>query len=169
VDRLHWLVARQYNLILSDPNLGRSMKITPGTASTCYVLSRIIERIGDHGVRIAKNAEKLMERRLETSEKTSLAESMDIALDLFSRGMDAFSAADLEASHRIIGMTAPLEERCAGMETMAQHHKGEIATALVAVISSIRRIGEYTEDICENTMNHLVAEGMPEPATGPGT
>ena len=82
-----------------------------------------------------------MERRLDTSEKNSLAESMDMALDLFSRGIDAFFSGELEDSHRIIGMTAPLEERCAGMEAMAQHHKGEIATALVAVIGSIRRIG----------------------------
>lgn len=169
VDRLHWLVARQYNLILTDPNLGRSMKITPGTASTYYVLSRIIERIGDHGVRIAGNAGKLMERRLETSEKNSLKESMDIALALFSQGIDAFYAADLEVSHRIIGMTAPLEERCAEMETMAQRHKGEIATALVAIIGSIRRIGEYTEDICENTINHLIAEDVPERVTSSKT
>jgi hypothetical protein len=66
-------------------------------------------------------------------------------------------------------MTTPLEERCDGMEAMAQHHKGEIATALVAIIGSIRRIGEYTEDICENTINHIVAEGMAIPATGPGS
>ena len=168
VDRLHWLVARQYNLILTDPNLGRSMKITPGTASAYYILSRIIERIGDHGVRIAENSETLMERRLEISEKDSLKEAMDIALDLFSRSIDAFYAVDLEASHRIIGMTTPLEQRCAEMAVMAQHHKGEIATVLVSIISSIRRIGEYTEDICENTINHVVAEGMTEPATGSG-
>jgi len=169
VDRLHWLVARQYNLILSDPNLGRSMKITPGTASAYYILSRIIERIGDHGVRIAENAGKLMDRRLETSEKDSLKEAMDIALDLFSRSIDAFYAVDLEASHRIIGMTAPLEARCADMAVKAQHHKGEIATSLVSIISSIRRIGEYTEDICENTINHIVAEGMAETASERGT
>lgn len=34
--------------------------------------------------------------------------------------------------------------------------------ALGSVIGSIQRIGEYTEDICENAINHLVAEGMPE-------
>jgi phosphate uptake regulator len=166
VDRLHWLVARQYNLILSDPNLARSMKITPVTASSCYVLSRLIERIGDHGVRIAENVKKLMEKRLEAAEKDSLKEAMDLALGLFTRGIDAFSAEDLEGSHLIIGMTAPLEERCLLMDAMAQHHKGEIATALVAIIGSIRRIGEYTEDICENTINHIVAEGLPDEGTG---
>jgi phosphate uptake regulator len=159
VDRLHWLVARQFNLILSDPDMARTMKITPSTASRFYVLSRLIERIGDHGVSVAENTGRLMERRLEASEKNSLSEGMHQALDLFVRSIDAFFTGDLEDSHRIIGMVAPLHARCSEMETMAQHHKGETTTALVAIISSIRRLGEYAEDICENTMNHLVAEG----------
>jgi phosphate uptake regulator len=161
VDRLHWLVARQYNLILSDPNLARSMKITQQTASSYYVLSRVIERIGDHAVRIAENAEKLAEKKLETAEKTSLKESMDMALRLFSRGFEAFSVNDPAASEKVIEDAVPLEARCSQMETMAQHHKGEVANAMGAIIGSIRRIGEYTEDICENTINHLVAEGNP--------
>jgi phosphate uptake regulator len=161
VDRLHWLVSRQHNLILTEPALARSMKITPPMASRFYVLSRLIERIGDHGVRIAENALRLLDRRLEASEKHALQEAMDLALDLFARGIDAFFSGDLADSHRIIGMVAPLEERCAGMDALAQHHKGEITTALAAIIGSILRIGEYTEDICENTINHLVAEGNP--------
>jgi len=167
VDRLHWLVARQYNLILSDPNLARSMKITQQTASSYYILSRLIERIGDHAVRIAGNAEKLVEKRLEAPEKVSLKESMDIALGLFTRGFEAFSANDPAASEKVIQATAPLEAKCAEMDLMAQHHKGEVANALGAIIGSIRRIGEYTEDICENTINHLVAEG--NPVQGQGT
>ncbi|HMA04532.1 MAG TPA: PhoU domain-containing protein [Methanomicrobiales archaeon] len=162
VDRLHWLVARQFNLILSDPDMARSMKITPAVASRFYVLSRLIERIGDHGVSVAENAGRLMERRLEASEKDALSEAMHQALDLFVRSIDAFFTGNLEDSHRIIGMVAPLESRCSEMETLAQHHKGEITTALVSIIGSIRRLGEYAEDICENTMNHLVAEGKLE-------
>jgi len=167
VDRLHWLIARQFNLILADPDMARSMKVTPGIASRFYVLSRLIERIGDHGVSIAENACKLMERRIEATEKNELSEAMDQALDLFIRSIDGFFTGDLEDSHRIIGMVEPLQARCSEMETLAQHHKGEITTALVAIISSIRRLGEYAEDICENTMNHLVAEGKLE--TGPAS
>ncbi|HUK38720.1 MAG TPA: phosphate uptake regulator PhoU [Methanomicrobiales archaeon] len=161
VDRLHWLVARQYNLILSDPNLARSMKITQQTASSFYIHSRLIERIGDHAVRIAENAESLAEKRLEPSERTALSESMDMALRLFTRGVEAFSSDDPGPSEKVIEDVAPLEARCAGMDTMAQHHKGEVANSLGRIIGSIRRIGEYTEDICENIINHAVAEHMP--------
>jgi phosphate uptake regulator len=168
VDRLHWLVARQYNLILSDLNLARSMKITQQTASSYYILSRLIERIGDHAVRISENAVRLAERRLEASEKDSLKESMEMALGLFARGVEAFSASDPASSQRVIQDAGPLEAKCAEMDAMAQHHKGEVANALGAIIGSIRRIGEYTEDICENTINHLVAEGNPVQEAGSG-
>jgi phosphate uptake regulator len=162
VDRLHWLVSRQFNLILTDPDMARSMKITPATAARFYGLSRLIERIGDHGVSVAENTARLMERRIEASEKAALEAAMGQALDLFVRSIDAFFTGELEDSHRIIGMVAPLQVRCSEMEALAQHHKGEITTALVSIIGSIRRLGEYVEDICENTMNHLVAEGKPE-------
>jgi phosphate uptake regulator len=162
VDRLHWLIARQFNLILADPNLAREMKISLSTGANYYVLSRLIERIGDHGVRIAENAQKILEKRLEGSLKADFRSVMDQALDIFSEGVDAFFSKDLEASHRIIGSVAPLEKRCSEMEAIAQHHKGEIANILGAILGSIRRIGEYTEDICENTINHLVSEGMLE-------
>jgi phosphate uptake regulator len=168
VDRLHWLVARQYNLILSDLNLARSMKITQQTASSYYILSRLIERIGDHAVRISENAVRLAERKLEASEKDSLKESMEMALGLFARGVEAFSASDPASSQRVIQDAGPLEAKCAEMDAMAQHHKGEVANALGAIIGSIRRIGEYTEDICENTINHLVAEGNPVQEAGSG-
>jgi phosphate uptake regulator len=169
VDRLHWLVARQFNLVLSDPNLARDMKMTLPMAANYFVLSRVIERIGDHGVRVAEHAGKLAEKRLETPLKAGLKEAMDQALDLFLKGVEAFFSEDLEASHRIIGSVTPLEVRCSTLEEMAQHHKGEVANSLGAVIGSIRRIGEYTEDICENTINFLVNEGRPAPAPGPRT
>jgi hypothetical protein len=81
--------------------------------------------------------------------------------------VEAFFSDDLEASHRIIGSVAPLESLCSELEAMAQHHKGEVANTLGSIIGSIRRIGEYTADICENTINHLVAENMPVAGTGP--
>jgi hypothetical protein len=112
------------------------------------------------------NAEKLAEKRLEAAEKHALKEAMDLALGLFSRGFDAFSAVDTAESEKVIQDVAPLEEKCAGMEALAQHHKGEVANALGSIIGSIRRLGEYTEDICENTINHLVTEGGPAQVPG---
>ena len=61
IDRLNWLVARQYNIILQNVSLAGKMDTTIGMASTCFLISRIIERIGDHVVRIARYVPKIVE------------------------------------------------------------------------------------------------------------
>ncbi|MDD1646184.1 MAG: phosphate uptake regulator PhoU, partial [Methanomicrobiales archaeon] len=65
VDRLHWLVARQFHLVLIDPNLSRNMNLTLPMAASYYTMSRIVERIGDHAVRIAENVPVLLSVKLE--------------------------------------------------------------------------------------------------------
>ncbi len=52
VDRLHWLIARQTNMILSNASLSRKMNVSPVMALHYFTISRIIERIGDHAERI---------------------------------------------------------------------------------------------------------------------
>jgi len=59
VDRLHWLIARQYHMILQNVSLAEKMNLTISLASTYFLISKIIERIGDHIVRIAQNIQYL--------------------------------------------------------------------------------------------------------------
>ena len=53
-DRLNWLIARQTNMIMQNASLSRKMEISQSLAMHYYMLSRIIERVGDHAVRIAE-------------------------------------------------------------------------------------------------------------------
>jgi len=62
VDRLHWLVARQHNIILRNVSLAEKMNITIEMSSTFFLISRIIERIGDHEAKISQNIVKLRAR-----------------------------------------------------------------------------------------------------------
>ncbi len=54
VDRLHWLIHRQFSLIITTPSLVRKMNVEPITAASYYQISRIIERVGDHAETISK-------------------------------------------------------------------------------------------------------------------
>jgi phosphate uptake regulator len=65
VDRLWWLVARQANMVLKDANLAKRMGASAGEASGFVTVARILERIGDHAVRIAKNAIVLADHPVE--------------------------------------------------------------------------------------------------------
>ncbi len=60
-DRLNWLIARQTNMIMLHASLSRKMGISPDLAMHYYILSRIIERVGDHAVRIAEHTLPIIE------------------------------------------------------------------------------------------------------------
>jgi phosphate uptake regulator len=158
VDRLHWLVARQFNLVLIDPNLSRNMNLTLSRTASYYVMSRIVERIGDHAVRIAENVPVLLSVRVEKGLLSDLKEASGMGLDLLQKSTRAFFEDDMDAAQAHLAAVAALEERCTGITHRASPLKGEAAVALGAIIGSIQRIGEYSADICENTINHLVAE-----------
>ena len=158
VDRLHWLVARQFHLVLIDPNLSRNMNLTLPMAASYYTMSRIVERIGDHAVRIAENVPVLLSVKLEKGLLQDLKEASSMALDLLRKSTEAFFADDMEAAHATLAAVAALEERCSRITHRAAPFRGETAVGLGNIIGSIQRIGEYSADICENTINHLVAE-----------
>ena len=65
VDRLHWLIARQTNMILSNANLSRKMNVSPVLALHYFTISRIIERIGDHAERIVSIAQPILSRKID--------------------------------------------------------------------------------------------------------
>jgi phosphate uptake regulator len=158
IDRLHWLVARQYNILLQNVSLAEKMDISIGLASTCFLISKIIERIGDHVVRITQNIANLNENTVERKIIGRIREANTIAIDIFNKSMSSFYQKDLKASNEIVESVTKLETVCEEINTLALQQKGIIAVSIGYIIESIRRIGEYAEDISENVINYLVGE-----------
>jgi phosphate uptake regulator len=158
IDRLHWLVARQYNILLQNVSLAEKMNITIGMASTCFLISKIIERIGDHVVRIAQNISNLSESNIERKIISRIIEADTIAIDIFNKSISSFFQKDLKASNEIIESVTKLETLCEEISTLALQQRGIVAVSIGYIIESIRRIGEYAEDISENVINYLVGE-----------
>ena len=52
-------------MIMQNPSLSRKMEVSVGMAMYYHIIRRIIERIGDHAVRIAENAEPIMDIDLD--------------------------------------------------------------------------------------------------------
>ena len=158
VDRLHWLVARQYNIILQNVSLAGKMDITIGMTSTCFLISKIIERIGDHVVRIAQNIPKLVDSDLNKQTMDRIFSASNLSLDIFNKSMGAFFKKELKASNETIESVAKLELLCEEINAVTLKQKSIVAIYVGYVVESIRRIGEYAEDISENVINYLVTE-----------
>lgn len=158
VDRLHWLIARQYNTILQNVSLAEKMNITIGMSSTCFLISRIIERIGDHIVRISQNIINLSNAKLSQKTIDYIQSTSNLALNIFNKSIESFFRKNIQAANENIETVSKLEKLCQEINTLALKQEGAIAISLGYIVESIRRIGEYAEDISETVINHLIGE-----------
>jgi phosphate uptake regulator len=159
VDRLHWLIARQHNTILQNISLAEKMNITIGMSSTCFLISRIIERIGDHVVRIAQNIINLSNSKLNQETIDHIQSTGNLALEIFNKSIESFFRKNIQAANENIERVSKLEKLCQEINKLASKQEPATVISLGYIVESIRRIGEYAEDISETVINHLIGEG----------
>ena len=157
VDRLQWLVARQSNVVLRDVTLAKKMGVTQEEATYYFLISRIMERIGDHAVRIAENVLFLIDT--ETAEVAELIDSDSVqALEIFANSMKAWTRKDIGAANKNIEEIERLISRCEEINNSALDIKGRSSISVSYIAESIKRTGEYASDIAELVINQLVNE-----------
>jgi phosphate uptake regulator len=161
VDRLHWLIARQTNIILKNASLGRKMGISTSRVVNTYIISRIIERIGDHAVRMMENAKKIGSLQIDDTILSAIKKADTLALSIFDKSIVLFFKGDLRGSHRNIEHVHDLEDLCEKINSLAMEKDPVMAVSLRNIAESIRRSGEYAGDISESVINYLVEEPVP--------
>ncbi|MDD1705591.1 MAG: AbrB/MazE/SpoVT family DNA-binding domain-containing protein [Methanoregulaceae archaeon] len=158
VDRLHWLIARQTNIILKNASLARKMEVSTSKVVNTYIISRIIERIGDHAVRIAENTKKMPENQVDAEVLAAIKKANTLALSIFDKSIISFFNEDIRGSHNNIEHVEKLEEICENINILAMKKDPFVAVSLRYIAESIRRSGEYAGDISESVINYLVDE-----------
>lgn len=167
VDRLNWLIARQTMMIMQHAGLSRKMGIAPGMAMYYNMLSRIIERVGDHAVRIAEHAIPLMDADIDRRVLDSVKRSSVMSLEIFDRSIVSFFNTDMKEAHRNIESISALEKICGDIDNLALRQETLVAINIGYIAESIRRSGEYAGDISETVINLLVEnEEGPHKAKG---
>jgi len=158
VDRLHWLIARQTHMILSNVALSKKMGVSPGMAVHYFVISRIIERIGDHAERIVNNANVILKREIDPSIISMISKASEISVSIFDRSIISFFNNDMKKAHQTIESVQALEAICEEINNLVLQQETSDAIALGYITESVRRAGEYAADISENVINYLVEE-----------
>ena len=156
VDRLHWLVARQHNIILQNISFAEKMGITIELAATSFLISRIIERIGDHVIRIAKNAVNITDTKINEDMIEKLQNASSLSLQIFNQSITSFLRRNVKSANETIDSVLSLETKCKEINRLILKQKGEYVISIGYVVESIRRIGEYSSDISESVINHIV-------------
>lgn len=157
-DRLNWLIARQTNMIMQNASLSRKMEIPPAMAMNYYMLSRIIERVGDHAVRIAEHTLPIVSSDIDKKILTAIKKSSTMSLEIFDRSVVSFFNTDMKEAHRNIESISALENICGDINNMVLKQDTLIAINIGYIAESIRRAGEYAGDISETVINLLVEQ-----------
>lgn len=155
VDRLCWLIMKQYNSMLRD--LGYAEKLGVGLEECLQYLhvSKLLERIADHAVRICS---VVLRRPAAVRPETSRAVSSlrDIALNMLTASVDAMLAGDLAGANDVGDMREELNRRYeAAMENVLLLDSSA-AVHYTNVLDSFRRAGLYATDISEAAANYMI-------------
>ncbi|MFA6709737.1 MAG: phosphate uptake regulator PhoU [Candidatus Methanomethylophilaceae archaeon] len=159
VDRLEWLVTRQTNMFNQDVSVAKRMCHTSAEVTGFYTIARIIERIGDHAVTLAKNCSFIMEKGdFDNSMRTEMLTLGDRITKLYGRALDTFIKKDLDDANDCIEETLKVVDLCRQMNRYAVGMSAEKIVPINMVVSSMRRICEYSIDISELAINAMMAE-----------
>lgn len=156
VDRLQWLIARQTNMVMKNAGLSRKMQTSPVEASGFAAAARILERIGDHAVRIARNAAVLAGDGVDPEIVVRLRAASTFSLGIFDRALASFFTRDMRLANRTIEEVREAEALAEEIHTLALSLSAGPAVALGYIAESIRRLAEYSGDIAETVINHAV-------------
>ncbi len=158
VDRLEWLVARQSNMVLGNISLGKKLEVTPEMANHYYLISRTIERIGDHAVKIADNVPVLLEKKTDGELVEKISTATELALKMFNDSIMAWVKRDKELANNNIERKTKLIDLCEEVTNHPSKSKGRHTIAVSYIAESIRRTGEYSGGISEIVINNLIKD-----------
>ena len=75
---------------------------------------------------------------------------------IFNRSIGSFFERDIEKANSTIEMVGILESDCREIGRNAHNFSPDMAISVVHIADSLRRVGDYSADICEAVINQLV-------------
>ena len=153
IDRVNWFVERQAHIVLQDIILCQRLDITLEDASNYKFISRFLERIGDHAVKIAKNVILIDYQKIDKNLYENIMKASKISLELLNKSLDAWLQKDLNLANENIESIKTLTNACNAIKI---NPNSEYLVEIGFIIESIRRTGEYSSDISEIIINNLI-------------
>ncbi|GAB7015754.1 PhoU domain-containing protein [Methanogenium cariaci] len=160
VNRLYWLVARQFNLLLRNVSLSREMGVDIELALIYLQISRVIERVGDHVVKVAESIRSLMYTSLEKRMIDLIEIKSRESLDIFEGSLESFFEKDIVKANTRISDVREFVEKCNDVSGWLFDLGVSGVVSIGYCVENFRRVGEYAGVISENAINYLVNEEL---------
>ncbi len=156
VDRLNWLMARQYHMTTRDPALAQKLGTSRTIGMNYILMSRLIERIADHACKICYNVQSLKVTKLPDKFCKEIQKVGENAMEAYDRSIEAFFGEDIESLNDTMDFGYRAIKECEKIAERISKWGKEGAVAASNIVESIRRILSYANNIAEVSINHLV-------------
>jgi len=149
VDRFYFLSVRQLNAAIEDIELSEMIGIQhPQECLEYRLITKIIERIGDHAVKIAVNAQRMDSA---VNYDNPIFKMAELSINVFKSSIDSIVQEDLRAINKIVAEAKNVSQFGVSLESQKVGNTGNVEISMV--LESLRRIAEYSGDIAEASIN----------------
>ena len=154
VDKLYWMIAKQYNLIIRDVFFADKIGIQPLEAQGYLMVAKSLERIADHAAKLSVNVTKLSNEEPIVQKVISLDSEV---VKLLDEAMNAFYQNKFESADRVIDRAKMMSQTIDVLkqEILSMSGSASNIVPLAFIIDSLERTRAYAEDIAEIAINHL--------------
>ena len=162
VDRLYWMVAKQYNLAHTP---GGAIPDSKGKDElhNYRLIAKLFERIGDHAERIARTYPVFGDRGLDPKLLKELEAARESAIAILDKAFFALLTADVESGNEAVDDLDRHQKLIDGLSHHVASKKGEELLALAAIVDSLARTAGYASDIAEIAIDVAVARTAESP------
>src|SRR5271157_4401059 len=156
VDRLYWMVAKQYHLSNTVP-VSNGNAFDQRAIHGYQLVGKLLERIGDHAQRIAMTYPVLAEgKTLDPKLIKDFEEAATSAVTILDRAFNALITGNIDAANEAIDARGHHQKLIDALSHRVSNRKGEELLAFGTVVNSLGRCASYGADIAEQAINLAV-------------
>jgi phosphate uptake regulator len=156
VNRLYWMVAKQYHLSQSYP-LQSHQNGGISNVTGYLLIARHLERIGSHATRIAATFQVLAEgKTLDPKLSKEIDEARVSAVSLLDKAFSALVTRNIVLANETIDARSAHDKLIDALSHRVATKRGEELLALGSVVDSLGRVAGYTSEIAEQGIDIAV-------------
>lgn len=153
VDRFQMYLIREVKAAIQNPALLEEIGLKNMRECLGYrLVSKNVERVGDHAALVAKNVLE-MEKTISDESLGMIKEINSFANSIFEKAAESFFEEDYEASEEVIQELREIYLMEEKVNQFLTEENPPEAIRVRLILESIRRIAEYGSDIAEIVLN----------------
>jgi phosphate uptake regulator len=159
VDRFSHFIARQLNLAVHNRATIQEIGLT--TAQDCMnyrLIVKSIERIADHAVQVASSTVLIDGKKIPQPLVDKIQRLSKLSKEMYENALRSVNTKNGKLGNETIMKLKPIlrEEESATDELISSRLDNRAVVSLRLALESLRRIAEYSSDICEIVVNMTV-------------